>query len=219
MTAARAQFKQQRAHLGQRPARQLPQLLGALPSLLRVDGVEIGQHLGDQAGGEQGLRDRVVQVARQARALGDHGVTGSLLGSLVRQRLLGLAALFHLAAQVGCLLGDGLFEPAILDAHVVHAPAVAGKGQAGDQQQGAHLEPPRLPHGRRDAQRQRQPGLVPDAVVVAAAHPEGVAAGRQVSVGGVAPVARLDPILVKAIQLVGVAILLRCAKIERRKVE
>ena len=79
------QLHQQGAHLGQRATGELAHFLQPAPALGGVHLPDVGQHVGDQGGGEEGLRHRVVQVAGQAGALGDHGV----LRGLFAQALVG----------------------------------------------------------------------------------------------------------------------------------
>ena len=69
----RAQFQQERAHLGQRAARQLAQLFEAEQRVFLVL-LKLGrQHICEQAGGPERLADLIMQVTRQALAFFDGG--------------------------------------------------------------------------------------------------------------------------------------------------
>ncbi len=73
----------------------------AAPALGRVHLPQVGEHVGDQGGGEEGLGDGVVQLARQAGALGGDGI----LGGFLLEQLVGLVQLLG-------ALGDALFQNA-----------------------------------------------------------------------------------------------------------
>ncbi len=81
----RPQLDQQRAHLGQRSAREIADLLQARARLGLVDLPQLWQDLRQQAHAEQRLRDRVVQLARQPAALLKHR---ELLPALGQQQVL-----------------------------------------------------------------------------------------------------------------------------------
>ena len=79
------------------------------------------------------------------------------------------------------------------------------------------LGPPRQPERRMDDDAQRGLLFAPEAIVVGGLHAEGVGAGGNVGVGGLMAVAAIDPILVEALQHVGILVLLRRTVAQRRK--
>ena len=123
---------QQGAHLGQRAAGKLAELLETLVGFAWVDRKQFGQHLCQQAGGEERLGDRIVQITRETVALDDHRFLGGLLCQgffnphtlvdLLLQLLIGLAqlegafvdALFQQFAVKGFLLVKLLLDLLLL---------------------------------------------------------------------------------------------------------
>nr|GEY76804.1 hypothetical protein [Tanacetum cinerariifolium] len=83
-----------------------------------------------------------------------------------------------------------------------------------------YTEPPPFPERRGDDHLQRHRLGDPDAILVGRAHPEHVAAGIEIGVGGKAPVAvGGHPLLVETLELIRIAVALRIGEMQRRELD
>ena len=173
----------------------------------------------------QGVHDRLdVEVRGQAPA--DVGqqrdVAARLVGGVLLLLGLALAPLGRLLLQqqLGGARTHLALQPALLLDQGADAVAVGEQRRCTHQGQRRQAEPPGLPPGRRDGDRQRGRRLAPDAVLVAGAYAEHVVAGVQVGIAGEALAGiGLDPAFVEAFELVGVAVAARRRVVQRRELE
>ena len=103
-----------------------------------------------------------------------------------------------------------VFEHLLLPHQPPDAQAEQQVTESHRQYQDQQAEPPLLPERRHDHHFQRHRLTGPDAILVGRAHPEDIAAGIEVGIGGQAPAAvGIHPLRIEALELVGIAIALR----------
>ncbi len=104
------------------------------------------------------------------------------------------------------------------DAHV-QPESEAAPCQADEQHHARRAKPGRLVEGRKDREIELRAILVPDAAVVGRLHAEAVVSGRQVRIGGLAPVDGLLPIVVVPFQAVAETHVFRIDKTQGRELD
>ena len=99
-------------------------------------------------------------------------------------------------------LVDEMFEMLLAGFQRLHAQAVAARKHEPERQHGERIEPSRLIDVRREINRIRVAGLVPDPVVVGGLHEKRVTARRNVAVVRRPAIAGIDPVAIVAFELV-----------------